>query len=83
MYRWVRHPIYSGLLLASAGRTLASGDRRQLALSAALVAVLCDKSGDEERALQARFQPGYGHCQQITPRFLPRPSQNSCGINHR
>lgn len=72
LYRWVRHPIYSGLLLASAGRTISSGDRRQLALSAALLALLRYKSDFEELALRARF-PGYGHYAQITPRFVPAP----------
>lgn len=71
MYRWVRHPINSGLLPASAGRTLNSGDRRQLILSVALVVLLSYKSVYEERALRARFT-GYGNYLQITPRFVPR-----------
>lgn len=76
MYRWVRHPIYSGLLLISAGRTLSCRGWRQVALSAALFAVLRYKSGFEETALRSRF-PGYDRYAQITPRFVPSPHRTT------
>lgn len=72
MYRWVRHPIYCGLLLVSAGRTLTAGDRRQLGLTVSLMALLNYKAAFEERALRQRF-PGYGRYAATTPRFLPVP----------
>ena len=72
MYRWVRHPIYSGLLLASTGWTIKSGDRRQLLLSAALLTLLAYKSTFEEHALRNRFT-GYDHYTWCTPRFVPSP----------
>jgi protein-S-isoprenylcysteine O-methyltransferase Ste14 len=72
MYRWVRHPIYSGLLLASTGWSIKTGDRRQLLLSATLFALLRNKSGFEENALRNRF-PGYDDYPRSTPRFAPSP----------
>ena len=72
MYRWVRHPIYSGLLLASTGWSIKSGGRRQLLLSAALLALLRYKSAFEEHALRNRFT-GYDHYTRSTPRFIPSP----------
>lgn len=70
MYRWVRHPIYAGLLLVSAGRTLTAGDRRQLGLTMGLLGLLNYKAGFEERALRQRFG-GYDRYAKSTPRFLP------------
>ncbi len=78
MYRWLRHPIYAGLLLASAGRTLAAGDRRQLGLTVALTALLNYKAGFEEHALRQRF-PGYRAYAATTPRFLPVPRRRRPG----
>ncbi len=72
MYRRVRHPIYGGLLLVSAGRTLTAGDRRQIGLTVTLAALLNYKARFEERALRQRF-PGYRGYAATTPRFLPVP----------
>ena len=71
LYRHVRHPIYTGVITVSWARTLASGDRRQAALSAALVLLFYVKSSVEERALSRRFSDyeSYAAC---TPRFVPR-----------
>lgn len=82
MYRWVRHPIYSGLLLASAGWTVNSGDRRHILLWAGLVALLRYKAGYEENVLRATFT-GYGQYSQITPRFVPSPSMLGRSISAR
>lgn len=70
MYRWVRHPIYAGLLLVSAGRTLTAGDRRQLGLTMGLLGLLNYKAGFEEHALRQRFVR-YDRYAETTPRFLP------------
>lgn len=70
MYRWVRHPIYSGLLLISAGRTLTAGDRRQLGLSLGLLSLLTYKASFEERALRQRFSD-YDRYAATTGRFVP------------
>jgi len=77
LYRAVRHPIYSGVIAMSLARTVASGDRRQAALSAALVSLLYGKSTFEERALAQRF-PDYPQYAARTPRFVPRVSAARC-----
>jgi protein-S-isoprenylcysteine O-methyltransferase Ste14 len=69
-YRWVRHPIYSGVLLASAGASAAAGTWRALGALAALVALFQVKARYEEGLLRARF-PGYAAYAARTPRFVP------------
>jgi protein-S-isoprenylcysteine O-methyltransferase Ste14 len=71
LYRHVRHPIYSAVLLLSVARTVASGDARQAAVSIALGSLLYGKSSFEERALARRF-PDYPAYAARTPRFVPR-----------
>lgn len=71
LYRFVRHPIYSGLLLATGSVAAASGDRRRLAAFTALAALLTGKASWEERHLVRRF-PEYAAYAARTPRFVPR-----------
>jgi protein-S-isoprenylcysteine O-methyltransferase Ste14 len=73
LYRHVRHPIYAGVIAISSARTATSGDRRQAALTAALMLLFYAKSTLEERALARRFS-GYPSYAAGTPRFLPRVS---------
>ena len=69
-FRRVRHPIYSGILLAAAGWALVAGSLVTLAL-AGLLAVLFDaKSRREEAWLSAAF-PGYAAYRARTKRFVP------------
>ncbi len=70
-YRWVRHPIYGGILLGAAGVVVASGSAARLAILAALSVLLVVKARWEERWLRDRF-PGYASYAAGTPRFLPR-----------
>ena len=70
LYRLVRHPIYSGVLLFAGGRAAGSGSRPKLLLFVALVALLTGKARFEEKQLRGRF-PGYGEYASRTPRFLP------------
>lgn len=72
LYRWVRHPIYSGVLLAAAGRGIGSGNRWALLVVGALTGLLTGKARFEERHLAARF-PGYPAYAARTPRFVPHP----------
>jgi protein-S-isoprenylcysteine O-methyltransferase Ste14 len=71
LYRHVRHPIYSAVILVSVARTVASGDARQAAVSIALGSLLSGKSSFEERALARRF-PDYPAYAARTLRFVPR-----------
>lgn len=71
LYRWVRHPIYSGVLLVATSVTLAAGDPRRLVVLGLLVALLTVKARWEEARLAERF-PDYPAYAARTPRFLPR-----------
>ena len=70
-YRFVRHPIYSGLLLLTAGITAVASTRRAVALGGGLVALLSYKARFEERLLASRF-PEYEAYAAHTSRFVPR-----------
>ena len=71
MYRFVRHPIYTGLLLFATARTIGSGNAWAAAAYGALVGLINAKARWEERHLAKRF-PDYAAYRQRTPRFLPR-----------
>ena len=71
LYRWVRHPMYSGLLIGAATRAVTSGNRWALVTFVALAGLLTGKSNFEERYLRVRF-PGYAGYAARTPRFIPR-----------
>ena len=69
-YRWIRHPMYSALLLAGVAAARLSGDGVSWLILLALAAVLAVKAAVEERALAAHYAdyPGY---QKRTRRFVP------------
>jgi protein-S-isoprenylcysteine O-methyltransferase Ste14 len=70
LYRFVRHPIYSGLLLMMASFTVASGSVLRLLTLGVLVLLLTVKARWEEKRLTQRF-PGYAGYAARTPRFVP------------
>jgi protein-S-isoprenylcysteine O-methyltransferase Ste14 len=71
-YRWVRHPIYTGLLIAILGSAVAEGEwRGPVALALFTVAFLI-KSGIEERYLIDQFGDAYAHYRREVPALLPR-----------
>jgi protein-S-isoprenylcysteine O-methyltransferase Ste14 len=72
LYRWVRHPIYSGLLLGLGATVVAAGSWQRAAAFGALVALLSGKARWEEGQLARRF-PGYRDYAARTPRFVPVP----------
>jgi protein-S-isoprenylcysteine O-methyltransferase Ste14 len=69
-YRWIRHPMYSALLLAGAGAARIAGDAAAWLVLAALAAVLIVKSRVEERGMLAQHA-GYRDYQARTRRFVP------------
>ncbi len=69
-YRWIRHPMYTAVLLAAAGAAVVPRQPLDAVLCLALLGVLGAKAVIEERALRARF-PGYGDYMRQTTRFLP------------
>ena len=70
LYRYARHPIYSGLLLMMAAITVAAGSVLRLLALAALVVLLNVKARWEETRLTQRFE-GYADYAAHTPRFVP------------
>jgi protein-S-isoprenylcysteine O-methyltransferase Ste14 len=72
-YAVVRHPMYSGVMLASVARGLLAGGRAGPAAAAGLCAVLTAKARWEERQLRELY-PGYDEYARRTPRFVPRIS---------
>jgi protein-S-isoprenylcysteine O-methyltransferase Ste14 len=72
LYRFVRHPIYTGLLALVFGGALTARSAVRLALALALLALLLWKARWEETMLRSRY-PAYDDYARRTPRFLPRP----------
>ncbi|WP_294179877.1 isoprenylcysteine carboxylmethyltransferase family protein [uncultured Schumannella sp.] len=70
LYGLVRHPIYSGLLLAGLGVMLVAATSWHLVAWAALVALLMTKARWEERMLFERYQD-YADYARRTGRFVP------------
>ncbi len=76
LYRWVRHPIYSGLLLFAAARAVSSGQVPVAVAAALLTGLITAKARWEEQRLVERF-PGYPEYARRTPRFVPNPFRRS------
>ena len=74
LYRWVRHPIYTGVLLAVAGVTIRSGSIVTLAVAGVTCGFFTAKARWEEQRLRERF-PEYAAYAAATPRFLPQPTR--------
>jgi protein-S-isoprenylcysteine O-methyltransferase Ste14 len=71
VYRFVRHPIYGGIVLGAAGLSLADGNATAVALTAGLAALFYGKSGYEERRLIARFPEYLAYRARVRCRLLP------------
>jgi protein-S-isoprenylcysteine O-methyltransferase Ste14 len=69
-YRWVRHPLYSGLLLAILGSVLTVNRPTAFWAVPCILAGLWIKSRQEEQLLQSRF-PEYGEYRRHVKAFVP------------
>ncbi len=72
LYRHVRHPIYTGLLLAGIAYTLPSGNGWVAAACGLLILLINFKARWEERHLERRFLE-YAAYSRHTSRFIPSP----------
>jgi protein-S-isoprenylcysteine O-methyltransferase Ste14 len=70
-YRYVRHPIYSGLLLAFAGTAIKVGDWRGMLAVAIVLASFWRKLRMEERWLAEQFGPAYSDYVARTKALVP------------
>lgn len=70
LYRFVRHPIYTGVLLTAAGMVMRSGSWLQLGVGVALLVFFDRKAAWEEQQLRDRY-PGYADYAAKTPKFFP------------
>lgn len=71
LYRWVRHPIYSGVLTTATGWTLIFPSWWTVGTTVALAVLFTLKSRYEESLLRERYE-GYADYASCTPRFVPR-----------
>ncbi|MDP1719551.1 MAG: isoprenylcysteine carboxylmethyltransferase family protein [Candidatus Nanopelagicaceae bacterium] len=71
LYRYVRHPMYSSVLLFSLGIALYYGSLYKYLLVGALLVFFYFKSSYEENFLMEKY-PDYSNYAKVTPRFLPR-----------
>ena len=69
-FRIVRHPIYTGLILAALGWGIAMASPAAIVLTVVLAGFSYLKSAREETLLEARY-PGYAAYRARTPRFIP------------
>lgn len=69
-YRWVRHPMYSALLLMMPGIAAYNGHVLNAAGVVLVAAAVIGKALREERFLHERF-PEYADYARTTPRFIP------------
>jgi protein-S-isoprenylcysteine O-methyltransferase Ste14 len=70
IYRWVRHPVYSGLLVGAFGWALAWLSVAGIAYAVALGVFFDRKARREERWLRERF-PEYAEYERRVRRFIP------------
>ncbi len=71
-YRWVRHPIYSGLILATIGTAIVRGQVRGIVAVVLLWIGFVMKSRIEERVMAATFGSEYEEYSRTTGAIVPR-----------
>jgi protein-S-isoprenylcysteine O-methyltransferase Ste14 len=70
LYKYVRHPMYTSVLMLSLGIAVASGSLLKYFLVALLLVLFIYKSRYEETYLRAQY-PTYKKYASTTPRFIP------------
>lgn len=70
LYRYVRHPMYSSVLLFSLGIAINYGDLYKYLLVGSLYILFYFKSSYEEKLLASTY-PEYANYAKNTPRFIP------------
>ncbi len=70
LYRWVRHPIYTGVMALTLGGAIPSGNPVRLSCALCLVMLFTVKARWEEARLAERY-PGYAAYAERVPRFVP------------
>ncbi len=73
MYRYVRHPIYTGVLAIVVGIVIRSGSITTAIIGLVLIVFFSVKSRWEEQQLREHYE-GYEDYSSVTPRFVPGPS---------
>ena len=71
IYKYIRHPIYSGIILLFLAYGLYTGSIGRLIITIILSIVFYFKTELEEELLIERF-PGYRHYKGVTGRFFPK-----------
>jgi len=69
MYKWMRHPLYTGLILTSVGIAAVSQDSTRALFALGLTVVLAFKATFEEEQLLAKFGEKYEGYMQDTKKF--------------
>ena len=70
-YRWVRHPIYSGLILATIGTAANIGQVRGLIAVALLYIAFIVRTSVEERFMVSTFGDEYQEYRKTSGRMIP------------
>jgi len=73
-YRWVRHPIYSGLLLAALGTAMERHQARGILALPVMYAGFSLKIRKEEQFMNTLFGAGYDEYRRTTGALIPRPT---------
>jgi protein-S-isoprenylcysteine O-methyltransferase Ste14 len=71
-YRWVRHPIYTGMLTSFVGTALVAGRLRGWVGLAGVLVAFYFKARREERFLRQEFGAGFEEHARNTGMFLPK-----------
>lgn len=73
-YKYIRHPIYTGIFLFGAGWAIHNGNLTKLAIAFALLALLYKKARLEEEILEKSF-PNYSAYKTKTGMLFPKCSR--------